>query len=100
MSVLRLAVGERDGRLTICFGGELDLADVPVAGAAIEGALASRDEVTIDLAGLEFIDLAGAALLLAFASRDHGTETTVLASRWPGVNRILRAVGLEPAENG
>jgi anti-anti-sigma factor len=97
MSLLRIAVGERDGRPAIALAGELDLAEVPLAQTAIEGALASHPRLVIDLSGLEFIDLAGAVLLTGLASRDHGCEVTVLGTFAPAVERLLALTGLGPA---
>lgn len=72
--------------------GEVDIANGSAVQSALESALAgSPERVTIDLAGLEFMDSSGLAVLLAI-----GSEVEELRLRRPTaiVRRIIEVSGL------
>jgi anti-anti-sigma factor len=77
--------------LVYSLAGELDLAVVEIARAAIEPTIADRSElIVIDLDQLEFFDSSGVALLYSLArSRPDPASLRLLPSRHVGVNRVL-----------
>jgi anti-anti-sigma factor len=77
--------------LVYSLAGELDLAVVEVAKAAIEPTIADRPElVVLDLDRLEFLDSSGVRLFYSLArSRPDPESLRLLPSRHVGVNRML-----------
>jgi anti-anti-sigma factor len=77
--------------LVYSLSGELDLAVVEIARAAIEPTIADRSElIVIDLDRLEFLDSSGVALLYSLARSCPDPESLRLVpSRHGGVNRML-----------
>jgi anti-anti-sigma factor len=98
----RLEVVSRqdEGRSVVELRGELDRSDVDRAEAALEEALASDLELVIDLGELEFLDLAGAALLARTVAVDGGRSPSLRPSRHLGVDRVLAFAGLGPGDPG
>jgi anti-anti-sigma factor len=77
--------------LVYSLAGELDLAVVEIAKAAIEPMIEDRSElIVIDLDRLEFLDSSGVSLLYSLArSRPDPESLRLLPSRHVGVNRVL-----------
>jgi anti-anti-sigma factor len=77
--------------LVYSLAGELDLAVVEIAKAAIEPTIADRSElIVIDLDRLEFLDSSGVALFYSLARvRPDPESLRLLPSRHVGVNRML-----------
>jgi anti-sigma B factor antagonist len=77
--------------LVYSLAGELDLAVVETARAAIEPTIADRSElIVIDLERLEFLDSSGVALFYSLARACPDPESLrLLPSRHGCVNRML-----------
>ena len=83
------------GAPILAISGELDLASVDSVREGIEPYLAAGpSRVTFDLAGLDFMDSSGIALLVQVANRVEHVELTNVS---PIVRRVLEATGLGPA---
>jgi anti-sigma B factor antagonist len=79
--------------------GELDLAVITTAAAAVEDALAGgAGQLVLDLQKLEFLDSSGIALLSRLAARasDSATAVRVIPSDSIGVTRVLAVSGINP----
>ena len=87
---------EPDG-LRVALSGELDLATKCELRGRLFRSRAPGDEVLLDLSQLEFIDAAGAGMLLrALAdSRRHGWNLRLDPAMPAQVARVLDLVGLE-----
>ena len=86
-------------RMTL--SGELDLATRNALRERLCRSRARSDDVYLDLSGLEFIDAAGAGLLIRAAShsRRHGWRLQISPQVAPQVARVLTLVGMElPAQ--
>jgi anti-anti-sigma factor len=90
-----LLLDERDPRLAL--SGELDLAGVPVARTAIEGALADGRVLSVNLSGLTFIDSAGLGMLVRMAEENGSDHLRFLGPVTPPVGRMLTLTGLDDA---
>lgn len=75
--------------------GELDLAGVPTARTAIEGAVADGRVLSVDLSGLTFIDSAGLGLLVRMAEENGSDHLRFLGPVTPAVGRMLTLTGLD-----
>ena len=64
-----LAVSRLDGRTGLCLAGEADLCTASVLKQAIAALPPDAAEIHLQLAGLEFIDVAAARELVMLASR-------------------------------
>ena len=58
-----LSVRECGGHVVVGLRGELDIADAVSVAASLAAIAASRPQIIVDLAGLEFIDSCGVAAL-------------------------------------
>jgi len=88
-----LGSGEDGGHVVVALRGELDLLYAPMVATAL-GALASRQpRIIVNLAGLEFIDVSGAAALAQGRghARSAGGDLLLAAPRRP-VRRVLTIV--------
>ena len=74
--------------------GELDMATVTQLKAALE-TVSQNGPVTIDLAGLTFIDSTGLHAFMEFARSQNGNGPLVLASPSATAKRALEIAGLE-----
>lgn len=85
------------GRAVVAVAGELDLSTAAELSLSLAPLLEQRPAtVTMDLAGLEFIDSTGLTLLVRTSNRlgeHHGVLQ--LASPTPPVRRVLELVGLD-----
>ena len=89
---LRVTTDPGDGRLTVEFAGELDIAGL----ADVEGPLAELlarepQPVVIDLGGLQFLDSSGIAALIRIANRFDPVEIRHAGAR---IHRVLTVLGL------
>ncbi|GAA1029491.1 hypothetical protein GCM10009557_18150 [Virgisporangium ochraceum] len=79
------------------FAGEVDMSTSPAFTAAITDVLHSHpgQRVSVDLAGIRFLDSSGirALLLCQRQARDRGGELVVVDAR-PGVLRVLEITGV------
>jgi anti-anti-sigma factor len=82
------------------FAGEIDLSNRPQVRRVLETALDSAlrspyaaTDITIDLASLRFIDVAGAVELVHAAESFPVTHRLVLVGAQPGVHRVLDRCG-------
>jgi anti-anti-sigma factor len=82
------------------FAGEIDLSNRPQVRRVLETALDSAlrspyaaTDITIDLASLRFIDVAGAVELVHAAETFPETHRLVLVGARPGVHRVLDRCG-------
>ena len=81
--------------------GEVDEASYPGLVAALTGAAAHYDEIHLDLAGLDYCDLAGLRAIVRLASPDvagSGAVKQVVLHRVPdSVRTVLHIVGWDAA---
>jgi anti-anti-sigma factor len=96
-SPLRIEERVESSGLRVALTGELDLATKCELRRRLFRARTRGDDVVLDLAGLEFIDAAGAGMLIrAFAdSARHGWNLSLAPDMPPQVARVLDLVGLE-----
>ena len=87
---------ERDGPTTLRLEGELDAATAPAFESAMHE-LSREGTVTIDLAGLAFIDSAGIRAIMAAARVD--TRRLVFAAATRSVSQVLRITSIASLPN-
>jgi anti-sigma B factor antagonist len=79
-----------DGHVVVELRGELDIADAADVAAALADVIAREPEVIVDLAGLEFIDCSGVAVLARGRRLARLADGELrLAAPPPRVQRIL-----------
>jgi anti-sigma B factor antagonist len=85
-----LTTRDCEGHVVVSLRGELDIADAAGVAAALAAAIAREPEIIVDLAGLEFIDCSGVAVLVRGQklARVEGGELRLAAPR-PRVLRML-----------
>ncbi|HET8565679.1 MAG TPA: STAS domain-containing protein [Solirubrobacterales bacterium] len=86
---------QEPGRVRLALHGELDLTNAATVEAVLDAALASGDEVLVDLAKLEFLDSTGIALLVAALKGQDAKRISFLPSESTGVTRLLSLTGLD-----
>jgi anti-anti-sigma factor len=97
-STLRLTVDLEPPLLTVRLQGEIDLACADLLDAVTQVELADVTCVVIDLAQLEFSDLAGLRALLGFRSRQLDEARDVrLVNAQPIVRRLFELTGAAEA---
>ncbi|MFN2495992.1 MAG: STAS domain-containing protein [Pseudonocardiaceae bacterium] len=69
--------------------GDVDLFTVPVLEAALDKLVAGHGDVHLGLAELHFVDLSGAAVLVAAAARLGPDRRLVLHDPPPALSQIL-----------
>lgn len=80
------------GGLCLSIGGELDIASLPDVQDRVDELLGrARQPLQLDLAGLDFLDSSGVALLLRLANRFTPVRTSHVTEP---VRRVLGALGL------
>jgi anti-anti-sigma factor len=91
-----IKVSWQDQRASLVIGGELDWATAPVLTECLTEVLAKRPEqVTLDLANLEFMDCAGVSPIVR-ARRDLPVRCPlILGSPLPRVRKLLAATGVD-----
>jgi anti-anti-sigma factor len=85
---------------TMVLAGEVDEASYPALVAALTGAAAHYDEIHLDLAGLDYCDLAGLRAIVRLASPDAagGAVKQVVLHQVPdSVRTVLHIVGWDAA---
>jgi anti-sigma B factor antagonist len=78
---LEHSVREEHGALVVCFEGEVDLDNSPVAREVLLEAVGRSQKVLVDLSGVEYIDSSGVASLVeAFQqAKRRGSEFALVA---------------------
>jgi anti-sigma B factor antagonist len=85
-------VREEDGLPVVCLSGELDIAGIGHARAAIDAAMASHPgRLVLDASGLRYMDSSGIALLVWAARK---TPEVQVRNPSPVVNRLIEMTGL------
>lgn len=85
-------VRDENGTPVIWLSGDLDMASVPQARAAIDAALASQPgQVVLDASGLEYMDSSGIALLASVALKAREVQVRNPTSI---VRRLIELTGL------
>lgn len=92
----RLDLAEGDDGATLTAAGEIDVATAPEIEERLLAAIAGGSEVTLDLAGVTFIDSSGLRALVTArqAAADAGLAFR-LAGRSAAVDRLLQVTGLD-----
>lgn len=98
--LINVKVVEEEGVVVAQVSGELDLANSPATGDAIEANLAaSARALVVDLTELTFLDSSGVAMLFRLVRRlgDHRQQLHVVAPGGEAVGRVLEIVEFEYA---
>lgn len=93
-----LTITPLDGRTGLRLAGEADLWSVPALRRAVEALPADARHIHLQLAGLEFIDVAAARFLITLTERP-GQPDVILHSPPPLLIRLIRLLrpdGLAP----
>jgi anti-sigma B factor antagonist len=90
MASAELSTRERNGQVVVTLSGELDVADAARVAAELAVIAASRRQIVVDLAALDFIDSSGLAALVRTRHlvRSTGFDMLLAAPR-PQVLRML-----------
>jgi anti-sigma B factor antagonist len=89
---------DREGRIYVSLRGELDLATAPELEELVNERVDARQEVVVDLRGLEFMDSSGIRVLVAAHARAGRTGTRVVVVRPEpnsAVAKIVEVSGLD-----
>jgi anti-sigma B factor antagonist len=89
---------EDDGRLLV-LTGELDLATVAVLESALSALGGNSRDVTLDLAGLAFMDSSGIKLIINAARDLEGRGFVTLRSPSAPILRVLELVQIDRLPN-
>jgi anti-sigma B factor antagonist len=90
MFSVNLSTRDCGGHVVVALRGELDIADATGVAAALAAAIAREPQIIVDLAGLEFIDASGVAVLARGQKRARlGGGELRLAAPKPMVLRML-----------
>jgi len=93
-----ISAEDRDGRVHISLGGELDIATAPELERLVNERIDAGQEVVVDLRGLEFMDSSGIRVLVAAHARAGRAGTRVFVVR-PAPNsavaKIVEVSGLD-----
>ena len=94
---LKLSTRGKDGCVIVRIRGECDIATTPGLRESLLGTLATQSaRVVLDLSELDFLDCAGAAVLMATARRATLLgRALALAAPTAQVARLLRLTGLD-----
>lgn len=76
-------------RTGLCLVGEVDLATAPALKSALEGLMDGDGDVHLDLAGLQFVDVSGVAVLVAAAAQMVPGRALVLHDPPHALSQIL-----------
>jgi anti-sigma B factor antagonist len=85
------------GRAVVAVSGELDMCTAPELSRSLAGVLGQHPhDLTLDLAGVGFIDSTGLTLLVRTSKELRAHEGALhLSSPTPPVRRVLEIVGLD-----
>ena len=85
------------GRAVVAVTGELDMSTAPTLSDSLAEVLESHPQaLTVDLAGVEFIDSSGLTLLVRASTRMKAHDGALtLTSPTTSVRRVLEIVGLD-----
>ena len=92
-------VPERDEIIAVCVEGEFDVANVSALRDQVDGALASGNDLILDLSQATFIDSSVIHVLFDAASAVEGRDQTVILQLGtaPIVERALEIVDIDRA---
>jgi len=93
-----ISAEDRDGRVHIALGGELDIATAPELEQLVNERIDAGDEVVVDLRPLEFMDSSGIRVLVAAHARAGRVGTRLVVVRPPAgsaVAKIVEVSGLD-----
>jgi len=93
-----ISLAEVDGRAHMTLRGELDLATAPELEQLLTERIDAKQDVVVDLRGLEFMDSSGIRVLVAAHTRAgrNGTRLFVLRPQTgSAVAKIVEVSGLE-----
>jgi anti-anti-sigma factor len=84
-----LLAGEEPGRFSLI--GDIDMSNFETLGAQLESELAAGRRLTLDMAGVSFMDSQGLRMLIALGRRAHegGLDPVVLLDPSEAVQRVL-----------
>ena len=86
---IALIITPMSGRVGLRLVGEVDLATAPDLEAALDELLDGGQDVHLDLAELRFVDIGGAAVLVAAAARLAPGRSLVLHDPPPALREIV-----------
>jgi anti-sigma B factor antagonist len=98
-SLMLLKIEKTDDPRGLRLVGELDASNVDVLTAAIEPEIQDGGDLTLDLAGLAFMDSTGIQVLVRTAKSLHGRGDLILVSPGSLVKRILDLIPVEKLDN-
>jgi anti-anti-sigma factor len=88
-----LTVSERDRLAALVLAGEIDLHVAPYLAARLEDHLTGYDDIVVEMAAVEFVDVEGARVLVQAARRLTGDRRLVLTHAPPTLERVLTTCG-------
>ena len=84
-----------DGRHQVRLLGELDIATVPILSETLDTLRRDEEVVTIDLAGLSFMDVSGLRALETYAATLNGSGPLVLKNVPWNIRRVFALTGAD-----
>ena len=85
---------EEDGRILV-LSGELDLSTAHVLQTEMNRDAVANGDLTLDLAGLEFMDSTGIKLIITAARNLEGRGLLILRSPGAPIRRVLELVQID-----
>ena len=96
----KLDVREEDGTLVLCLSGDLDVTSTDCFRSALDAALdGTADRVIPDLAGLQFMDSSGTALIVSVTQKVREVRVrnpTTIVRRLFELTGLTEALGMVP----
>nr|HMS72905.1 STAS domain-containing protein [Baekduia sp.] len=90
---LQVTAEQSDDTYRVVAAGELDLATSPGLEVALLGAFDSdKQQISVDLTGIDFLDSSGLKVIVEAARRDNGGRLSIAAS--DAVRRVIELSGL------
>ena len=94
-----LSIESLDEPRGLRLSGELDLATVPDLDAALRPMAEAGGEITLDVAGLRFMDSSAVQLLIRMLQALDGRGVIMLLRPMTSVRRLIDVMGLDRFEN-
>ncbi|MFQ6143115.1 MEDS domain-containing protein [Streptomyces seoulensis] len=91
--LLRLAPSFRAGRRALRVVGDVDYQSAAALAAALETAMGWPGDITVDMSGLDFIDLAGVRALVQTAERLSEGRRMHIVELTPMLRHVMHVVG-------
>lgn len=92
-SCFHASVERREAETVLCVAGDLDMAAVPLLGAAVREACSGPTPVVIEARGVTFVDAAGLRGLTAGYDPEVMAQVRVRSAS-PSLARLLEMVGM------